>query len=305
MTAVFLLFLILMGFTSIHYIATQQATVRGVNALPDRPTALAEIRLGTMLGWGLAVAAILPMVIVGDLRPTFLLVPRTIWLTILSLLALAALTLAQEALFRGYLFIRLIRAFGPTLATILLSFCAALASGFYPHATFISMVGTFFLAVLLSMAYLRTHALWLGWGLHFAWSAVVGVVFGLPITGSNAYSSIVDTITRGILGMTGGLYGPEGAFLTTVAILAFMVILYRATNDYAWEYTHAPIVAGGYPMEVAPPKEHTAMEQAARPAPLVQILPTTSGASSTMAAVEEHLRSQRDTAAEPGVESGE
>jgi uncharacterized protein len=115
------------------------------------------------------------------------------------------------------------------------------------------------------------------------------------------YWSNVKAITHGSLWMTGGLYGPEGALLSTVAFLIFMAVLYRVTRDYAWEYTHTPIVAGGYPMEVAPPKEHTAMEQAARPAPLVQILSSTSTAASTMPAVEEHLRAQR----EPGMESGE
>ena len=33
--------------------------------------------------------------------------------------------------------------------------------------------------------------------------------------------------------------------------------------------------AGGYAMDAPPPAEHTAMEKQARPAPLVQILPTT------------------------------
>lgn len=301
MSAVFLLFLVLLGYSSIHWIATRNATVRGVNALPARATAFAEWRLGSAIGWGLAIAAILPMVIVGDLHPTFWFQTRALWLTLLSLLSLAALTLAQEAIYRGYLFVRLIRALGPTLATIVLSLVAAVASAMHPHATLISIVGTFFFSVLLSLAYLRTHALWLGWGLHFAWSAAIGILFGMPVTDSNLYASAIDTVTHGALWMTGGLYGPEGAVLTTLAVLLFMIVLYRSTGDLAWEYTHAPIIPGGYPMEAAPPPEHVAMEQAARPAPLVQILSSTPSAASTMPAVEEHLRTQR----EPGGESGE
>lgn len=301
MSAVFLLFLILLGFSSIHWIATRNATVSGVNALPGRATVRAEWRTGAAIGWGLAVAAILPMILVGDFHPTFVFQLRAWWLTLLSLLALGALTLAQEAIYRGYLFVRLIRALGPTLATIVLSVIAAMASSFHPHATLLSIVATFFFSVLLSMAYLRTHALWLGWGMHFAWSAVVGVLFGLPVTDSDLYWSNVKGMTHGLTWITGGLYGPEAAVFTIVAVLLFMVVLYRATNDYAWEYTHAVIVPGGYPMEAAPPPEHVAMEKAARPAPLVQILPTTSAASSTMPVVEEHLRTQR----EPGTESGE
>ncbi len=37
--------------------------------------------------------------------------------------------------------------------------------------------------VLLSIAWLRTHGLWLPWGLHFAWNASLGILFGLPVSG--------------------------------------------------------------------------------------------------------------------------
>ena len=52
-----------------------------------------------------------------------------------------------------------------------------------------------------------------------------------------------------------------------------VVVLVRVTRDYEWEYTHRPIIAGGYPVDVAPPAAHTAMEQEAKPPALVQILP--------------------------------
>jgi hypothetical protein len=52
--------------------------------------------------------------------------------------------------------------------------------------------------------------------------------------------------------------------------------VYRVTKDWAWAYTLPEIVAGGYAVEVAPPPAHTAMEKAAAPPPLVQILPVTS-----------------------------
>jgi len=58
-----------------------------------------------------------------------------------------------------------------------------------------------------------------------------------------------------------------------VLIVGIMVLV-RVTRDYAWDYTHRPIVAAGYPMDVAPPKAHTDMEAAAAPQ-LIQIAPTT------------------------------
>ena len=75
--------------------------------------------------------------------------------------------------------------------------------------------------------------------------------------------------------LSGGAFGLDAALLTGAAMLAAMVVLYRETRDYAWRYTHPPIVAGGYEVTVAPPAAHVAMEKAASPPPLVQILPAT------------------------------
>ncbi len=132
--------------------------------------------------------------------------------------------------------------------------------------------------ILFSLAWLRTHGLWIGWGMHFAWNASLGVLFGLPVSGITDFSTLVQTRTFGPLWLTGGDYGPEGALFTAVVILIAIVVLVLVTRDYAWHYTHKPIVAAGYPMDAPPPAAHVAMEQQARPAPaasLVQILPAT------------------------------
>jgi hypothetical protein len=238
-------------------------------------------------------AAVFPMMLAGDLHPQFWLAPRAWGLALVSLLTLALSALAIEVAFRGYIFRCLIGAMGPTMATIFLSMGYALFSSFHPYSTGFSVFLTFLIGILFAMAYLRTHALWLGWGMHFAWNASMGVLFGLPVAGLATYSYPVDTNVSGALWITGGLYGPEGALLTAVFILAAIVILYRLTREYAWSYTHPPIVAAGYPMDIAPPSAHTAMEAAAatRPAPLVQILSTTATTASTLPIIDEHLRS--------------
>lgn len=291
LTAAFLLFLSLVGFAAINWVATRNATLRSVNALPARSTARQEWGLGAMVGWGMVVVAVLPMMLAGDLRPNFWLKPAAFGHLLLELLVLLALSLAQETVYRGYLFARLIRAMGPTMATLVMSVIAAAVSAIHPWAGPLSVFVTFLLSILFSMACLRTRALWLPWGLHFAWSACIGVLFGLPVGGWNSFSSVVDTSTYGSTWITGGFYGPEGALFTVVVALAGMGALYSLTRDLAWEYTQPVIVAAGYPMDVAPPAEHTKMEQAAAAKPvLVQILATTPSEASTMPVIEQHLR---------------
>jgi hypothetical protein len=112
------------------------------------------------------------------------------------------------------------------------------------------------------------------------------------MAGFATYSTLVYTSVTGRDWLTGGGYGPEAAPLTLLVLLAAMVVLYRISRDYAWNYTHAPIVPAGYAVVIAPPAAHTAMEAAAAPAPLVQILSTTSASPSTMPVIEEHLRAE-------------
>lgn len=280
----FLLILLLTGFTALNWLATRNGSIRQTNALPVRQTAPREWQKGAALGWALVLAALLPMVLAGDLHPQFWWSPRAWGLALLALATLFLGSLATEIAFRGFLFQRLIAAIGTTAATLLLSCIFAFALTSMLNTTPFSFAVSLLAGVLFSMAYLRTHALWLGWGLRFGWLTVMGVFFGLPLAGSVDFASVVATESSGRTWLTGGAYGPEGAMLTAVVLIAGMVLLFRLTRDYAWHYTHEPIIAGGYAMDVPPPAAHVAMESAAV-APLVQILGATSTTFSALPAI--------------------
>jgi membrane protease YdiL (CAAX protease family) len=274
LSVLFLLFLLALGFSFLQSLAERNASLQKVLGLPERPTAGREWVIGAALGWGLVVLAVLPMALGGTLHVEFWWSLRSFWLLVLYLATLAVSALVEEIAFRGYPFRRLIKAMGPTGATVVMSLFFGLLHAFNPDATWISVLITMFAGVLLSLAWLRTHGLWLGWGLHFAWNASMGVLFGLPVSGIVDFSSVVQTRAIGAHWLTGGYYGPEGALLTLPVLVAGIVVLVLVTSDYAWQYTHKPIVAAGYPMDAPPPEAHTAMEQNAKPVSLVQILPT-------------------------------
>jgi membrane protease YdiL (CAAX protease family) len=281
LTWAFLLFLLAVGFSILQAIAKRGSSLREVLGLPKRPTAGREWILGTALGWGLVVLAVLPMAVAGTLHVQFWTQPRAFGLLLLNLVTLAVAALAEEVAFRGYSYRRLIEATGPIAATILMSLLFGLGHALNPGATWASTLVTILAGVLLSVAWLRTHGLWLGWGLHFAWNASMGILFGLPVSGITDFASIVQTRAFGRLWLTGGDYGPEGAGFTVIVLLIGIAVLVRVTRDYAWHYTYVPIVAAGYPMEPPPPAAHVAMEQMAEqtrpaaPVTLVQILPST------------------------------
>lgn len=296
------LFLLLSGFPVLSWLATRVGGVRAVNALPQRTTAGREWREGAALGWALLLLAMLPLVLFGHLHPEFSFTAHDLLVAVPSLVALLAWSLAVEVAFRGFLFRQLVEAIRPAAATVLMSGIFALASSFGsfgPHAGARSVQVTFCAGLFFSLAYLRTHGLWLGFGVRFGWSVTMAMLFGLPLSGSPEYGSVVFTHTAGPGWLTGGVYGPDGSLWTAAVLLVGMAALYALTRDYAWDYTHPPIVPRGYAMDVPPPAAHTAMETAAATRPvLVQIAPSTPMAASTMPEAEAALRS-RETQAEP------
>lgn len=275
LSALFLLFLLAVGFSVLQMIGSRGDSLREVLGLPRRPTARREWALGTAIGWGIVVFAVLPMALAGTLHVRFWTEPRAFWLALLNLAAIAFAALAEEVAFRGYPYRRLIEAIGPVGATIGMSVLFGLVHMLNPDATWISVLITMLAGLLLSVAWLRTNGLWLAWGLHFGWNASMGVLFGLPVSGIVGFSTVVQTRAIGRIWLTGGDYGPEAALFTALVLLVGIGVLVGVTRDYAWHYTYTPIAPGGYPTEVAPPAAHTAMEQQAKSAPLVQILPTT------------------------------
>ena len=251
--------------------------MRQALGLPRRATAGREWVLGAAIGWGLAVAAVLPMALGRTLHMRFWTEPRAWVFVAFNFAALLAGSLAMEMGLRGFAFRRLIDATGPAWATVLFAGGLALAHGMTPQATWTSIVVTLLFAWLLALAWLRTHGLWLGWGLHFAWDACIALVFGLPLRGGSDFVSAVQTRAFHPRWLTGNGFGPEGALFTAIGLVGAMVVLALATGDYAWDYTRPEIVAAGYEVNPAPPPAHTALEgeAAVRPPALVQILPVT------------------------------
>ena len=275
--SLFLLFLVIVGFQMLDLIATRGSKRGDVAPLPRRSTAGHEWGTGAAIGWGLCLAAVLPVLLAGRLHTSFNHGSGVAPGIVAALATLLVLSLAEEVIFRGYPFQRLARAWSPGWAALVMSLLfAAVLVGLDRPVNFGTALldGTLF-GLVLTVAYLRTYALWLGWGLHFGYRAVMAVVLGLPVAGRNDFGSMMDAMTGGPRWLTGGVFGLDGAVLTSLCMLASLAVLYRATRDWAWAYTTPEIVPAGHEVVIAPPAAHVAMEKAAAPPPLVQILPST------------------------------
>jgi membrane protease YdiL (CAAX protease family) len=245
-----LLFLLLVGYAAMARAFNRQREPLRSMGLVFRSGWQREFGLGVALGWGMLVACILPLVLSGGLIITFWPTPRQFGILFIDLLVLAVAALAEEIAFRGYPFQRLIEATGPTLATIISSLVFAAAHMFNPASNRASFLITVFSSWLLSVAYLRTKALWVCWGWHFAWNASMCLLFGLPLSGITQFSPVIQSDTVGPLWMTGGDYGPEASAVTAFVLLIGIFVIYRATRGLAYLYTQPVIIPAGIPVDL-------------------------------------------------------
>jgi membrane protease YdiL (CAAX protease family) len=282
-----LLFLLLVGYAAMGYAGQSQREPLKTMGLIRREGWKREFALGAALGWGGVVACVLPMAIFGSLVIRFWTDSHQFFLLFVNLLTLLVAALAEEIAFRGYAFQRLIDSVGPTLATLGMSMMFAAMHLVNTNASAASTLVTILAGWLFSIAYLRTRALWLPWGLHFAWNASMGILFGLPVSGLTIFNPVITTNAVGPKWLTGGGYGPEGSAVAVFVLPVLMIVLVRVTRDYAHRYAQPVIIPGGIPVDldaIARRQHEAAMGTATVPnePQLVQILPvagSTNGAA--------------------------
>jgi hypothetical protein len=157
--------------------------------------------------------------------------------------------LAEELMFRGYPFQQLVEGIGATGAIVVFSVLFGVVHLLNPGATVWGLINTVAIGVLLAIAYLRTRALWLPWGIHFAWNMVLGLILGLPVSGLRLFNVAVHATARGPRWLTGGSYGIEasapGAFAIVVGlVIVWMVPLHRLENPAALLRTESQVEPG-------------------------------------------------------------
>jgi len=273
----FLLFLLVLGYRMLARLTRPQRSAGQSTGLAVRPGWGREWALGAALGWGGVVACVLPAALAGGLVVRAFTNPHQYWMMAVDVVTLGAGTLAIEVAFRGYAFQRLTEAMGPGVGTLFMAGVYALWWTRQAPATAAMLLTTFLLGWALALGALRTRALWVSWGLHFAWAAALGVLFGLPLAGPLSYSPVIVTNSQGPGWLTGNGQGPESSLFGVLAAAALVVAVVWATSDLKYKYGFDEIVAAGVPVDIdaAARQQHEAAMASAAPAEpqLVQILP--------------------------------
>jgi membrane protease YdiL (CAAX protease family) len=131
--------------------------------------------------------------------------------------------LFEELAFRGYSFQRFCEITHPVFGSLIFSVLFGAVHFFNPSWSWIAFVNTVLVGVLFAIAYLRTHSLWVVWGMHFGWNFVLGTIFGLPVSGLGMFSVLTKGQATGPVLLTGGEYGIEGGLTGTAVIILGIV----------------------------------------------------------------------------------
>jgi membrane protease YdiL (CAAX protease family) len=148
------------------------------------------------------------------------------------LLVLLIPAAAEEALFRGYPFQKLVAALGPVAATVLASAGFAIAHRHNPGVNTFALINIFLAGVMLSIAFLRTRSLWFATAVHLGWNWQMAGPLDLPVSGLELFDTpLYEPRSPGAAWLTGGSFGPEGGLAGLLALLLVTAAVWHFTKQ--------------------------------------------------------------------------
>lgn len=211
--------------------------------VPLDRSAISDVLLGALVGFGMITVAVVAIAVAGDIEVRATLNLRTLARAGAVLVMTIGGAALEELLTRGYPFQRTVQAAGPVVAIVIFAAGFGLMHLGNPNANGIGVLNTALVGIVFAIAYLRTRSLWLPIGMHAAWNASLGLVYGLPVSGLNMFSVVTHTRARGPEWLTGGSYGIEASFTGTSVILLGLIATVLLTRGR--ETPNAAAVCGG------------------------------------------------------------
>ncbi len=187
-----------------------------------------NLALGLAGGVAAACLVLVPPLLAGAARIQPTPADPGSWGSIVYLaIVLAMGATGEELFFRGYGFQVLLNAVGPFATILPIGVVFALLHGGNPHATWFGIANTAGFGILFGYAYWRSRDLWLPIGLHFGWNLTLPL-FGVNLSGLTMKVTGYTMVWSAGKLWSGGDYGPEASLLTSAAVMALGVYLWKA-----------------------------------------------------------------------------
>jgi len=193
----------------------------------DGGVALRGFASGALWGGAMAVLAVLLAVALSGAR-VYVHAPGPVFPVggpILVGVLFAALS--EELVFRGYPLRRTADALGQGRAIILSAVAFGAAHLMNPEAQVLGAVNVALAGVWLALAFFSPGGMALAWGVHVGWNATLGELFNAPVSGYDFAIPGAHYSPGRYEWVDGGLFGPEGGLVGTIAIGVGLVIFWR------------------------------------------------------------------------------
>lgn len=156
--------------------------------------------------------------------------------TLVSLsLASLSVAVAEEFLFRGFIFQRLRKSTGLWGAQLLIAGYFLLTHmgnpGMAGNIKILASVNIFIASVMFGLAYTKTNNLIMPIAFHFMANWVQGILLGFGVSGNEHASILKPVFTNGSDLITGGSFGLEASVPGLISVIVITIILYRWKAD--------------------------------------------------------------------------
>lgn len=148
-----------------------------------------------------------------------------------SLFLFAGVALAEELLFRGFVFQRLISGLGVWPAQFLIAVFFLLTHlnnpGMSGGIKVLASINIFLASILFGLAYLRTRSLAMPLGLHWMANWMQGGVLGFGVSGTESTGLWKPVFGDAPVWLTGGQFGLEASLPGLICVVLMLTALYR------------------------------------------------------------------------------
>jgi membrane protease YdiL (CAAX protease family) len=138
--------------------------------------------------------------------------------------------IAEELLFRGFIFQRLITSFGVWPAQFVLAGLFLLTHINNPGMTGIiktlASINIFIASIMFGIAYIKTKSLAMPLAIHFMANFTQGTVLGFGVSGGKDPSLLMPEFNNAPLWLSGGDFGIEASILGLFFVLVITLLLY-------------------------------------------------------------------------------
>jgi membrane protease YdiL (CAAX protease family) len=190
---------------------------------------IGQLGVGILFGFLLMIVPAILLTGIGSVTWKF----NTFFPSLASIaLTVLVAAFAEELLFRGFIFQRLIRGFGRLAAQIIIAFLFVLTHlnnpGMIGLTKQLASANIFIASVMFGLAYLRTKSLALPLGIHFMANWTQGAFLGFGVSGEISSGVFQPLFNNAPDWLTGGHFGLEASLpgLVSVSLLSFL--LYRS-----------------------------------------------------------------------------